>query len=80
MVGHYSKNILVYHFNGLWPHLIDLHKRISVFRISKLKYEAFIFPCDKGFFILVFQLEEDRDPIPKSRPYFCWITERGGGG
>jgi hypothetical protein len=36
--------------------------------LSKLKDEAFIFPYAKGFFIVVFQLEEDRDLILKSGP------------
>jgi hypothetical protein len=34
----------------------------------KLKEEAFIYPCAKGFFIVEFDLVEDRDLILNSDP------------
>jgi hypothetical protein len=48
MVVPYSKNSLC-RFNGLWLRLVDLHNWISVFWLSKLKDEAFIYPYAKGF-------------------------------
>jgi hypothetical protein len=62
-VAFYSTNGLVCHFNGLWPCLVDLHKWISNSWKPQLKEEAFIYPCEKGFFIVEFDLVEDKDLI-----------------
>jgi hypothetical protein len=53
----------VCHFNGIWPHLVDLHKRILDSWKPKLKEEDFIYPYVKTFFIVEFDLAEDRDLI-----------------
>jgi hypothetical protein len=53
----------------LWPCLVDLHDWISKFWKPKMKVEAFIRPCAKGYFIVEFDLSEDRDWILDPGPW-----------
>jgi hypothetical protein len=48
---------------GLWPRLVDMHKWISDLWQPKIKGETFIFPCEKGFFIVMFVNVDDRDLV-----------------
>jgi hypothetical protein len=63
-----SSMTLICHFNGLWPHLVDLHDWILRSWLPVLKGDVFIHPCAQGFFIFEFDLQEDRDLIFSSAP------------
>jgi hypothetical protein len=67
--------VLCVHFNGLWPHLVDLHKWILDSWKPEIKEEDFIYPYAKGFFIVEFDLAEDMDLILNSGPWF-WGNSR----
>jgi hypothetical protein len=66
----YNTNGIFYHFNDLWLHPFDFHKWISDSWKPQLKEEAFIYPCANGFFIVEFDLVEDRDLILNYGPWF----------
>jgi hypothetical protein len=66
----YSSTTLIFQFIGLWPRLVDLHKWISDLWKPKIKGEVFIFPCAKGFFIVMFDNAHDMDLILKTGPWF----------
>jgi hypothetical protein len=51
------------HFNGLWPHLVNLHDWMLRSWLPVLKGDVFIHPCAQGFFIVEFDLQEDKDLI-----------------
>jgi hypothetical protein len=55
--------VLICRFNGLWPCLVDLHDWMSRSWLPVLKGEVFIHPCAQGFFIVEFDLQEDKDLI-----------------
>jgi hypothetical protein len=61
---------LVCHFNGFWPKLIDLKCWITTTYIPIMQQQSFIHPCVKGFFIVEFDIEEDRDLILSSGSWF----------
>ena len=63
---HYTSHALVYRFNGLWPRLSDLHSWVSSEWNHLLKEGAIIYPCAKGFFIVIFVSVEDKDQIFRS--------------
>jgi len=56
-------NAIVYRFNILWPHLVDMHSWISTEWIPLLIEEVLVYQCAKGFFIVVFTYTEDKDHI-----------------
>jgi len=68
----YTSTALTFQIIGLWPRLIDLHKWISNLWQLMIKGEAFIFPCAKGLFIVMFDNAHDRDLILKIGPWF-WV-------
>jgi hypothetical protein len=63
-----SSTTLICHFNGLWPRLFNIHDWISGSWFPVLKGDVFIHPCAQGFFIVEFDLQEDRDLIFSSGP------------
>jgi hypothetical protein len=63
---YYRSVSLVCRFNGFWPKLVDLNSWISTTWIPIMQQQAFIHPCAKGFFIVEFNIEEDRDLILNS--------------
>jgi hypothetical protein len=65
-----SSTTLICHFNGLWPRLVHLHDWISRSWLSVLKGDVFIHPCAQGFFIVEFDLQDDKDLIFSSGPWF----------
>jgi hypothetical protein len=65
---YYRSVSLVCRFNGFWPKLVDLNSWISTTWIPIMQQQAFIHPCAKGFFIVEFDIEEDRDLILNSGP------------
>jgi hypothetical protein len=67
---YYRSMSLVCRFNGFWPKLADLNNWISATWIPIMQKEAFIHPCAKGFFIVEFDIEEDRDLIFNSGLWF----------
>ena len=67
---HYSSHALVCRFNGLWPRLSNMHSWVSSEWNPLLKEGAIIFPCAKGFFIVIFISVEDKDLIYGSGPWF----------
>jgi hypothetical protein len=67
---YYRSVSLVFRFNGFWPKLADLNSWISVTWIPIMQEQAFIHPCAKGFFIVDFDIEEDRDLILNLGPWF----------
>jgi hypothetical protein len=67
---YYRSVSLVCRFNGFWPKLVDLNSWISATWIPIMQQQAFIHPCAKGFFIVEFDIEEDRDLILNSGLWF----------
>jgi hypothetical protein len=67
---YYRSMSLVCRFNGFWPKLVDLNNWISATWIPIMQQQAFIHPCAKGFFIVEFDIQEDRDLIFNSGPWF----------
>jgi hypothetical protein len=67
---YYRSVSLVCHFNGLWPKLVNLNRWISATWIPVMQQESFIHPCAKYFFIVEFNLREDRDLIFNSGSWF----------
>jgi hypothetical protein len=67
---YYRSVSLVCHFNGFWPKLADLNNWISATWIPIMKQQAFIHPCAKGFFIVEFDMQEDRDLVFNSGLWF----------
>jgi hypothetical protein len=65
-----SSTTLICRFNGLWPRLVNLHEWMSRSWLPVLKGEVFIHPCAQGFFIVEFDLQEDKDLIFSSGPWF----------
>jgi hypothetical protein len=63
---YYRSMSLVCRFNGFWPKLVDLNSWILATWIPIMQQQAFIHPCAKGFFIVEFDIEEDRDLILNS--------------
>lgn len=51
---------MICRFNGLWPKLADLLKWNTPTCKSEIKKEVFIYLCMQGFFIVKFNLAEDR--------------------
>lgn len=72
---HYRAHALVCRFNGLWPRLADLHSWISAKWTPLLEDLAIICPCARGFFVVIFAFEEDKEEIFSSGP---WFQERSG--
>ena len=65
---------LVCHFDGFWPHLVDLNSCISKEWNPYLKGEAYIYPHARGFFVVVYDETVDRDYILKFGHWFWGIS------
>ena len=55
-----SKTSLVCRFNGFWPSLADLRTWISSAWSSLIDGEVVACPCAKGFFVAIFDSDDDR--------------------
>lgn len=62
----FSKHAVICRFNGFWPKSDALHQWIY----SRWTPECNIYLCSKGFFIVHFHTEEERDSIINEEPWF----------
>ena len=67
---HYTSHALVCRFNGLWPWLSDLHSWVSSEWFPLFKESAIIYPCAKGFFLVIFVSVKDKEQIFRSSSWF----------
>lgn len=61
-----SKNVVICRFNGFWPKSDALHQWIYSYWTS----DCDIHLCSKGFFIVSFHTEQERDSIINQGPWF----------
>ena len=59
----YHFHLLLWRFNGLWARLLDLQKWDISSWTPLMKEETFNNPCENVFFVIEFDLQEDRDLI-----------------
>lgn len=66
----FSTNVAIFYFKGFWPSLSDLHAWISHFWDPIISEITHIYPMPRGFFIVKFESNADKDAI--LRHVFYW--------
>ena len=71
----YHFHLLLWRFNGLWAWLLNLQKWDISYWTPLMKEETFNNPCENVFFVIEYDLEEDRDSILTLGHWFwgSWI-------
>jgi hypothetical protein len=65
-----SSTTLICHFNGPWPRLVHLHCWISRYWLPVLKGDVFIHPRAQWFFIVEFDIQDDKYLTFSSSPSY----------
>ena len=70
LASEFSQFALVCRFNGFWPSLADLRSWISSAWSPLIDGEVVACPCAKGFFVAIFESDEDKFKVSSSGPWF----------
>lgn len=66
----FSDQALIGQLKGMWPSLKSMVSWISKFWKPMMKGGLGLFACGKWFFAFLFELQEDKDLVFQSEPYF----------